>query len=404
VTEPTDKTTSIRLNLGSGFRPIDGYENLDIKDGNPAYPLAYADNSVDEIRASHLLEHFSHREVQAVIRDWVRVLKPGGCLKLAVPNFDWICAERAKGLAGGRADPMLIHYMHGSQSDEYDIHKCTFTQELLISLMRQSGMVMIGTWPGDGNDCSMMPVSLNLQGFKDNASVTVEGPKIIGVMSMPRITWTDAMFCVLEACLPLRIGVKRVTGAYWAQCLTRGIQMALNEKAEIILIIDYDTIFTQAQLIALLQLLAEHPEADAIAPVQVHRDMDSHLFVIKDDKGEILKSVPGPMLEGPLTKVSTAHFGLTVIRASALAKLKKPWFLETPDPRGEWEEGRIDADIHFWQNWEKCGLTLYQANRVHVGHEQTMVTWSGADWKPKHQYMGDYGQQGPPADVLAMMK
>ena len=79
---------SVRLNLGSGRTPIPGWTNVDIKAGGSAYPLTqYADGSVDEIRASHILEHFSHHEVALVLREWVRVLKRGGKLYIAVPDF-----------------------------------------------------------------------------------------------------------------------------------------------------------------------------------------------------------------------------------------------------------------------------------------------------------------------------
>ena len=78
----------IKLNLGAGDIPIDGYISIDRKTGQEAYPLAYEDGSVDEIRASHILEHFGLREISAVLKNWWDKLKPGGLLKIAVPDFD----------------------------------------------------------------------------------------------------------------------------------------------------------------------------------------------------------------------------------------------------------------------------------------------------------------------------
>src|SRR5262247_2208869 len=56
--------SSIKLNLGGGLRKIPGYQNIDRKLGTEVYPLReWADNSIDEIRASHILEHFPYREI-----------------------------------------------------------------------------------------------------------------------------------------------------------------------------------------------------------------------------------------------------------------------------------------------------------------------------------------------------
>ena len=45
------------------------------------------DNSVDLIYACHLLEHFGRWEMHEVLQEWYRVLKTGGLLRLAVPDF-----------------------------------------------------------------------------------------------------------------------------------------------------------------------------------------------------------------------------------------------------------------------------------------------------------------------------
>ena len=50
------------------------------------------DGYADLVRASHVLEHYSWRDTVAVMSEWARVLKPGGVLQIAVPNFDYIIA------------------------------------------------------------------------------------------------------------------------------------------------------------------------------------------------------------------------------------------------------------------------------------------------------------------------
>lgn len=154
---------SIRLNLGAGASPIGGYQNIDIKNGVAAYPLGHPDGSVDEVRASHLLEHFPHGQVAGVVKEWARVLKPGGVLKIAVPDFDWIVKEYSN---GHRHDRMLEGYLFGGQVDANDHHKAFFNEDKLRKLMEDAGLVNIEPWDSEMADCAALPVSLNLKGEK----------------------------------------------------------------------------------------------------------------------------------------------------------------------------------------------------------------------------------------------
>jgi predicted SAM-dependent methyltransferase len=86
----------LKLNLGSGQFKIKGYENIDKMYGTDAYPLQYDLGEVDEIRASHILEHFGKHEVLNVLKNWVDKLRPGGVLKIAVPDFDKIAVDYIK--------------------------------------------------------------------------------------------------------------------------------------------------------------------------------------------------------------------------------------------------------------------------------------------------------------------
>lgn len=152
-----------RLNLGAGGAPMDGYGNIDLKNGTQAFPLNCADNSVEEIRASHLLEHFGHGEVAKVVKEWTRVLKPGGKLKIAVPDFDRIVERYSN---GHRHDPILEAYLFGGQVDANDFHKTFFNEEKLRRLMESAGLDSIKRWQSEIEDCASLQVSLNLEGVK----------------------------------------------------------------------------------------------------------------------------------------------------------------------------------------------------------------------------------------------
>jgi ubiquinone/menaquinone biosynthesis C-methylase UbiE len=110
--------TQIRLNLGCASRLLPDYINIDmdsldeIKRRYPniqvpdniaflvgdALNLDFDDESVDEVRADALLEHFSFLEEPKFFREAARVLRPGGVLRFSVPDFEdavrkWLDAE-----------------------------------------------------------------------------------------------------------------------------------------------------------------------------------------------------------------------------------------------------------------------------------------------------------------------
>ena len=76
------------LDIGCGERKKKGCIGLDLRKTSSvnvvadARMLPFRDEAFDHIYSSHLLEHFSHREVKNVLVEWVRVLKTGGTLEI----------------------------------------------------------------------------------------------------------------------------------------------------------------------------------------------------------------------------------------------------------------------------------------------------------------------------------
>jgi predicted SAM-dependent methyltransferase len=123
----------IRLHLGSADKHIPGFLNIDIRpDVQPDYVADVKDlsmfgaNTVEEIYYCHGLEHLKYVEVQPALREWKRVLKPNGVLRLSVPDMRKLAymyvgrLERGKGgatlaqirgaISGGQEYPSNIHY------------------------------------------------------------------------------------------------------------------------------------------------------------------------------------------------------------------------------------------------------------------------------------------------------
>lgn len=381
----------LKLDLGAGPISPDGFVPLGRQHNAEIYPLPYPDNSVEEIRASHVLEHFPHAQVQAVIDEWVRALKPGGNLKIAVPDFGKI----AEGYLAGKKQP-TESFLMGGQVDTADYHRSLFDRDRLRETLARANLVLLRPWESEIEDCAAYPLSLNLEGTKPFMSEI----RVSAAMSVPRLGFMDNFGCALDALVPLGIRLRRQGGAFWGQALTNCMEIILEEdRPDAILTLDYDTVFTRAHIAHLMQLLMVHPEADAIAPVQSSRHLPTALFTVKDATGASSCSIPTAALAQDLLPVSSAHFGLTLIRADKLRDMPKPWFLPVAAPDGTWHDGRIDEDINFWVNWTKAGNSLYLANRVAVGHAELMVRWPGADLQTFYQPMREFNEGGPPAGV-----
>jgi predicted SAM-dependent methyltransferase len=110
----------LRLHLGSGGEHKDGWVNVDLL-GDPvelawnlARPLPLPSGSAEAIFHEHLLEHLSLADGAALLRECHRVLRPGGVLRIGVPDAGRLVRSCANGGAGlieetrpGRPTPLL---------------------------------------------------------------------------------------------------------------------------------------------------------------------------------------------------------------------------------------------------------------------------------------------------------
>ena len=379
----------MRLNLGAGAAPLENYDNtFDDHQGKEAFPLALPDGCADEVRASHLLEHFNHRGAHKVVADWMRVLKPGGLLKIAVPDLEEICRMHVAGEPG-----QYQGWLSGGQVDGRDIHLAQYDWHSLSALLRGSGLVGLHKWAGDGGDCSTLPISLNIAGWKRMPSY----PKTIAVMSRPRLGFMDQFGCAMDALLPRGIPVYHRQGVYWGKCLTLAIEAALEDRAEWILTLDYDTLFRPEDIEDLMMLMSKGSAMvlggpDALVPVQIHRMSDRLLMNPKEGTPGITQAD----MDQPYYPIRTGHFGCTLIHADIFSRLKKPWFYPTYKEDGE---PQYDDDINFWLEFEKAGLKVFLTPRVTVGHLEAVVMWPDRKLKMLYQKTNDWREQGKPREV-----
>lgn len=167
----------LKLNLGCRDRDIPGFRGMDM-DAHPGVDYVgdvadlsrFADASVEAIYASHILEHFPHVKTLSVLKEWARVLRPGGILYVAVPDF-----ERAVELyrACGGLNDWVLNYLWGDQVYGSAFHYAGFDFAKLEHLLQEAGFSeasQVENFPvGHPNDCSRnlstwdhKPVSLNV--------------------------------------------------------------------------------------------------------------------------------------------------------------------------------------------------------------------------------------------------
>lgn len=131
-----------RLNLGCGKDILDNYINGDLFDRHAqilfdARKLPFKDDSVGEVLASHLIEHFDFREAFVALEEWKRVLKPGGRLIVETPDFLSSC--QAFITADEQERVRLYGHFFAMPWIEGQTHKFLYTETQLGWTLRQFG-------------------------------------------------------------------------------------------------------------------------------------------------------------------------------------------------------------------------------------------------------------------------
>lgn len=88
------------LNIGCGHVYHPGWTNIDVDPATPEVMkadiikgLPFPDNSFDVVYHSNVLEHLPSHMGNDMIRECYRVLKPGGVIRINVPDLEKICRE-----------------------------------------------------------------------------------------------------------------------------------------------------------------------------------------------------------------------------------------------------------------------------------------------------------------------
>lgn len=147
-----------KVQYGANDSLLDGWINFrSERDGDITKPLAFPDNSVDFVMASHVLEHVSAKDGYRFFRECYRILKPDGVVRITVPDLDkvWRLCNASylsllkEGLktwwpAIGWPLPPNDYILTDRDAVETLIfchgHEMAYTEDLLITLMSTAGL------------------------------------------------------------------------------------------------------------------------------------------------------------------------------------------------------------------------------------------------------------------------
>ena len=141
---------ALRLNIG-GKEPMKGWKILNVQEGTNVDYVGdcrdlkqFDDESVEEIYASHVLEHLDYRHgLPGALAEIHRVLKKGGNARIGVPDFEILCRIfiDPKSSRDERFAAMRVAY--GGQLDPHDFHCVGLSFEFLRDYLLTAGFAKV---------------------------------------------------------------------------------------------------------------------------------------------------------------------------------------------------------------------------------------------------------------------
>ena len=184
-TLPHNVGDKIYLHLGCGDVNHPQFINIDVIPAPHIHYVRSIDNlsifknsSVDLIYASHCLEHFPMRAIDSVLKEWHRVLRPDGILRLSVPDFDTLLKIY---LENDNDITPILGALMGGQTYFHNYHKILFTEKSLALLLTTAGFNTVRLWIPQSSelttfdDWSSRPITVN--GKECRVSLNIEAVK-----------------------------------------------------------------------------------------------------------------------------------------------------------------------------------------------------------------------------------
>jgi len=103
---------------------------------NLEYGIPLPDKWADFVYSSHLLEHLNKKKGETLIKEIFRILKPGGLVRIIVPDLEFVVGLYNKGEKQRMLEDFFFIEQRGSS---FARHKYMYDFELLKELLEKAG-------------------------------------------------------------------------------------------------------------------------------------------------------------------------------------------------------------------------------------------------------------------------
>ncbi len=150
-----------KVNIGSGDKKMPGVINLDLRVlpktdlGGTVASLPFANNSIEAIICSDVLEHVPRHQLMAVLFEIHRVLKPNGYVKIKMPNLRALATAYVEGKIDCKEFSRKI-YGNQESGNPANFHKSGLDPETLSASLKIIGFSNVQVVVLDGNEFGNM--------------------------------------------------------------------------------------------------------------------------------------------------------------------------------------------------------------------------------------------------------
>ena len=99
----------------------------------------FENNSVQEIYASHVVEHIDQKNIKKTLNGIYRILQDGGKFYVSVPDLDVLCRIFIDKNAPTKAKFHVMRMIFGGQTDEFDYHYFGWNYEFMSAYLTEAG-------------------------------------------------------------------------------------------------------------------------------------------------------------------------------------------------------------------------------------------------------------------------
>lgn len=141
----------MKLNLGAGQDKREGFVSVDIQEKfSPdvvadVRRLPFSDQSADEIIAIDVLEHLPRHDLLPTLKEWHRVLKPGGNITIRVPHLLKIARKMLCGSLSSNTVIKLIYgnQRYGGEDHPGNYHRSGLTEDQFRRILPRIGFTIV---------------------------------------------------------------------------------------------------------------------------------------------------------------------------------------------------------------------------------------------------------------------